>query len=316
LISFTYSFYLLSPTEIARFTISMFFTKPPIFVVGNPRSGTTLLRLMLTCHPDIVVPPECGFALWLRPAYADWAGQDSRGPRLEAFLDDLFKARKYETWNEERASLRQWLRQRSPIGYAELVEGVYAHYVKKKKHSARRFGDKNNFHIHHLQDLISLFPNCQIINIVRDGRDVACSYRQIGMSRFSSEYQPRLPQKIEDIALEWMAAANAPQTLRSGSGGGAIHTLRFEDLIIHPEDALSSLCGFLGEDYHGAMLNYHRRNRDEGLEPSATMEWKMKTIEPIDQAVVGRYREALSAHDVKVFESIAGPVLAMYGYDR
>ena len=35
--------------------------EPPVFVIGNPRSGTTLLRLMLTGHPGIAIPPEGGF---------------------------------------------------------------------------------------------------------------------------------------------------------------------------------------------------------------------------------------------------------------
>lgn len=44
----------------------------PIFILGNPRSGTTLLQLMLACHPRLAVPPECGFALWLYDRYGDW----------------------------------------------------------------------------------------------------------------------------------------------------------------------------------------------------------------------------------------------------
>jgi len=43
-----------------------------IFILGNPRSGTTLLRLTLACHPQLAVPAECGFALWLHGRYRDW----------------------------------------------------------------------------------------------------------------------------------------------------------------------------------------------------------------------------------------------------
>ncbi|MDE2234040.1 MAG: sulfotransferase, partial [Gammaproteobacteria bacterium] len=44
----------------------------PFFVIGSPRSGTTLLRLILTSHPQIVVPPECGFVTWLYPTFGEW----------------------------------------------------------------------------------------------------------------------------------------------------------------------------------------------------------------------------------------------------
>ena len=51
---------------------------PPVFVLGSPRSGTTLLRLMLTCHRHIVVPPECGFCVWLYPQFQDWSWNPRR----------------------------------------------------------------------------------------------------------------------------------------------------------------------------------------------------------------------------------------------
>ena len=41
----------------------------PFFILGNPRSGTTLLRLMLNNHPSVAVPMECGFAVWLHDSY-------------------------------------------------------------------------------------------------------------------------------------------------------------------------------------------------------------------------------------------------------
>ena len=42
-----------------------------LFIIGNPRSGTSLLRLMLTCHPEIVIPPESHFFLWLEEKYGE-----------------------------------------------------------------------------------------------------------------------------------------------------------------------------------------------------------------------------------------------------
>jgi len=41
----------------------------PIFIIGNPRLGTSLLRVILNAHPNLVIPPECGFAMWLYPQF-------------------------------------------------------------------------------------------------------------------------------------------------------------------------------------------------------------------------------------------------------
>lgn len=50
----------------------------PMFVIGSPRSGTSLLRLILTDHTKFIIPPECGFNLWLHNQFGDWSVQDTQ----------------------------------------------------------------------------------------------------------------------------------------------------------------------------------------------------------------------------------------------
>ncbi|MDC3391597.1 sulfotransferase [Candidatus Thioglobus sp.] len=45
--------------------------------MGNPRSGTTLLRLILTSNSKITIPPECSFIIWLFDKYSNWKPSDS-----------------------------------------------------------------------------------------------------------------------------------------------------------------------------------------------------------------------------------------------
>ena len=78
----------------------------PLFVIGNPRSGTTLLRLMLTCHPAVIIPPECGFVIWLKRKYFNWALADSGNTAIvNELVNDLFECRKFETWELDQASV-------------------------------------------------------------------------------------------------------------------------------------------------------------------------------------------------------------------
>ena len=65
----------------------------PIFVLGGPRSGTTMLRLMISAHHSICIPPECGFALWLHEKYKDW----NKSQGYTQFLEDLLASKKFET---------------------------------------------------------------------------------------------------------------------------------------------------------------------------------------------------------------------------
>ena len=50
----------------------------PFFIIGNPRSGTTLLRLMVNAHPKATVPPECGFALHLADDFSSRSSYDRK----------------------------------------------------------------------------------------------------------------------------------------------------------------------------------------------------------------------------------------------
>ena len=286
----------------------------PIFILGNPRSGTTLLRLMLACHPRIAVPPECGFAVWLYDRYGDWSMRDGVSTRIDQFLDDLFSARKFDTWRIDRDALRQRICDRPPRDYRSLVESVYWHYAATRKPHATWIGDKNNFHIYRVADLVRLFPGCVFVHIVRDGRDVACSYREIVAAQFKSEYRPQLPQAIREIAREWSTAVMAPEAA-AASEGVPLHTLRFEDLVANPVAALTQLCAFLGEPFSEEMLEYNIRNASEQMEPAETMAWKRKTLEPLDRSVIGRYRQSLTPEEIAEFYAEAGDALQRFGYD-
>ena len=77
----------------------------PIFIIGNPRSGTTLLRLMLTSHPEVCIPPEAGFALWLLRDFSDWTPADG----LDGFLTALMETRKFRHWGLTRTRLGEWI---------------------------------------------------------------------------------------------------------------------------------------------------------------------------------------------------------------
>ena len=46
-----------------------FRTEDPVFILANPRSGSTLFRLMLAAHPSIVIPPESEFIVKLYPKF-------------------------------------------------------------------------------------------------------------------------------------------------------------------------------------------------------------------------------------------------------
>ena len=288
-------------------------TTEPVFIIGNPRAGTTLLRLMLTRHSRIHIPPECGFAVWLQGTFGDWNGTDCEN-RLDAFLADLAASRKFETWELPAATLRAFLSDRRPAGYSDLVSAVYDYHAAAHGKAGCRWGDKNNFHLHHIPDIRALFPDVRFIHIARDPRDVACSYRELNRRQMHSPYQPNLPDDISEIATQWAQNIRTIRNAFDGFQWEHVFEIRFDDLVRQSEKTLSAACQFLGEDFEPAMLRYYESNRRRSLEPKEFLLWKEKTLEPprIDRAE--RYRKELTDDEIRAVSGMAGEEMRLYGY--
>lgn len=288
-------------------------SESPVFIIGSPRSGTTMLRLMLAAHPDLVVPPECGFVIWWLPKYRAWTAADTT-TRLDAFLADLVSSRKFETWNLDPATIREAALAAPPNSYATLVSRVYLSYARSIAKPVQRWGDKNNFHVHHIPELADLFPEARFIHIVRDGRDVACSYRELASLRSPSPYAPRLPSATPEIATEWAANVSRAADALAVLSAHRTTTVFYEDLARDPEPQLHRLCAFLGLPFSQDMLRFGELNRERSLEPAEFMAWKRKTSGAADPSGIGRFRRELATSDIAAFETVARAALERFGY--
>lgn len=283
------------------------------FVIGNPRSGTTLLRLMLTAHPEILIPPECGFIVWLMK-YRTRVGIEPRTAYLDSFLDDILAARKFDTWGISDTDLRANLVDSDFDSYGALCRAVCRIYGEKQGKSFSLCGDKNNFYLVHVADIHALFPETKFIHIVRDGRDVACSYRAVMDLPKSSPYHPNLPVTIADIARQWKDNIQSIRDAFKDLPEGQRIEVRYEDLVSDPPSVMRRLCHFLGLQYSEMMIDYHHKNRLNSLEPDLTMAWKQKTLLPVDNCSASRYLADLSVSERESFEQIAGEQLRLYQY--
>jgi hypothetical protein len=285
-----------------------------LFVLGNPRSGTSLFRLMLTSHPDICVPPECGFIQWWFDKYFNWTINDvKRKERIDEFLYDISLSKKIETWKLDFNQLRQLIEQKKPLNYAQIVQCVILQYaLNSKGHEPIYLGDKNNYYVNHLDFLAEHFPDAHYLVITRDGRDVACSYKDVAKLKTESVYKPKLASDVAVIAREWVK--NNEQLIQFNHKAKMSLFLRYEDLVSSPETELGKVCEFLEIPFTNEMLNYYKRNAELELEPTQLLDWKKKTLEQPDATHVSRYKSILSHTEIEVFNSIANITLNKLGY--
>ncbi len=289
-------------------------TKPPLFIIGNPRSGTSLLRLILTSHSEILIPPECGFIIWLLQKYKDWSESDNLTVRLDQFLSDLFDCKKIDTWQLNKDFVFEIIKSKNPRNYSELTSSVYEAYGCLINKKFNVWGDKNNFHLNHLDELQELFNKAKFIHIIRDGRDVACSYREVMRIDSKSPYAPVLPIDIRTIANEWLNNVTKVINCMDKIGSYRSITIRYEDLVTNPEPLLRELCMWIGIEYEADMLEFYKFNYKNKLEPDKTLDWKKRTLEPISNDTVGQYKEILSNDEQREFLSVAKLALNKFRY--
>lgn len=278
---------------------------PPFFILGNPRSGTSLLRLMLNNHPEIIVPPECGFLLWLAEKYTHQLEYNTQ--TYINFTEDLFKTKKIETWNIKKNNLLKIIKSKKPKTYSEMTSLVYTYYAKTKFKTPSIHGDKNNYYINEIRIIDQLFPQSKHIFIIRDGRDVAASYLNIRKENITSQYKPNLPRSISEIAHQWKKSTFNAQK-RLGDPNSCV--IRYEDLVQKPIQTLSLICSHLDTYYTDEMLNYYLNND----EPTEFLQWKAKTKQPVDCNSLSKYKKELSNDQIEFFENCAFEALKAFNY--
>jgi len=129
----------------------------PFFIVGNDRSGTTMLRLIVDRGADAAVPPESMFL-------TDFAaGFDAGGPRDAQAAAELMR----EVWRHPK--VRLWgLAPQAPAvppelsgreAYRFIVAAPFEAYAAR--HGKQRWGDKTPHYVHHVDHLLRLWPRAR-----------------------------------------------------------------------------------------------------------------------------------------------------------
>ena len=281
--------------------------KPPIFIVGVPRSGTTLLAAMLSGHSNLSCGPETGFFRKLAAINSDdlikpdtWpaAAVDFIAGIKHSGFTGYEEKRLLEKYQLEPKQIQAFLAQKSPSISAALasVSEQYMTAIGKK-----RWVEKTPDHIQYLASLRKYFPVSPILHIVRDPRDVALSLTTVPWGAQSYFEALLFWKKLEADGSRFLATDNLN------------YQLRFEDLLLSPQETLIKVCNFIDETFEDKMLDTSVTGKNVN---SRQVPWKAKASQPIDPSRIAVWRNATSASDNKVAEALLGDKLSHYGYPK
>ncbi|MGH2753617.1 MAG: sulfotransferase family protein [Actinomycetota bacterium] len=267
--------------------------KPPFFVVGSPRSGTSLLRVMLDGHPRLAVPPESHFIVGLAPRLL----RKVRGSTsLHKTLDDILGHERFQLWGLDVSDVRDRVLRSAPTTYSELIDVVFSSYAEA--HGKSRWGDKTPGYVSHLPTLDRLFPTARFIHIIRDGREAAASMAEMSWG----------PPSPVSAAFWWRSKVEKGRACGRLLSMERYFELRLEDLIEDPEEQLQAICDFLEERYSPAMLDYPSRMTQRVSRPQNHHLTKPPTPGLRD------WKAGLSAREQRAIDAVCRGSLQRLGY--
>jgi hypothetical protein len=268
----------------------------PRFIVGNDRSGTTMLRLILDRGPDLAIPPESMFL-------TDFADVFERGGPAPDEAQQLMQA----VWTHPKVALWELpgpapvvpARLTAPDAYRFIAEAPFRAYAAK--HGKPHWADKTPHYVHHVDHLLRVWPDARVVVLLRDGRDVALSLR--GM--------PFGPNNAWAAAQWWARGIRAGERARR-EHPRAVLSVRYEDVARRPREEVPRICAFLEVEYRDDMLALEQADRAKIVADQAS--WFPTIFDGINTTAVDRWRREMSPRDQRIFAALAGDELRANGY--
>ena len=266
----------------------------PIFIVGVPRSGTTLLRLILTSHSRICIPPESTFFIDLAEKYDS---DNILRNNTKDFIAELYENKKFQEWNIDKSYLEQKLEENQPFSYSECISLIYELYLTKNSSSACIWGDKNPTYIYNIDSIFQYFPQARVIHIVRDLRAVYASLKKISENKLWGENSSNFT--IHSVSDMWNKALDISINYKNDK---RFCLLKYEDLVSQPQKEINKLCQWLNLDFEREMLSFHQKNVDKNLVPKHRLKWHENTLMPINSNKTDSWRDKLSQIEIEEIE--------------
>ena len=259
----------------------------PIFIVGFPRSGTTLLATMLSRHSRIAAPPETRFMEEVADRTTDPAVMLARATGNRRCRD---------LGLDEDAIAAGFMA--GPPTYGRLFRVLLETYAAN---AGKQFvAEKSPIHLLHVPTLAQWYPHARFLLLVRDGRDCVLSllkapWAHDGVVRHSAEWRRRMGQARRLLDMP------RPD----------IHVARYEDLVLAPENEIRRVMSFLDLAFEAGQLS---STTASSAVPDWEAGWKSKAHDLPDPSRGGAWKREADPATLRAMESVMHDELAAWGY--
>jgi hypothetical protein len=296
----------------------------PIFIVGFPRSGTTLLRALLSAHPTIAIAPETHFLNRFAKKLAD--DDLKTEDQFLAFWNTFSNSDRFVDLGIDAGVTRDLILASRDLHLKNVFAVTLQEFARQS--GKRRWGEKTPGHDRHIGRLFEWYPDACVIYIVRDPRAACASLLHAPWrTNPGSHGRGRVPGRVRRLEMlhedSFFWRRSVDRYRREWEGDTRVMAVRYEDLTTRPDVALREVCGFIGADFDPQML----AERSAGDLPPVRAnladkqheEWRHKHIERARQGVstdsVTKWKGQLNAVEVAVIEANCHQQMVHFGYD-
>lgn len=267
----------------------------PMFLTGMPRSGTKLLRGLLTQHPRVRIPAaETDFLPFL-DRWVTREGRPDSAPQFERMFQAMRNAA-YFQFRGRNAAAFDWTAWRERCEGRYDVAGLFEGFVRYELHVDRGsgivWGDKSPAYVRCVPLLLRHFPQARIIHLVRDVRDYCVSIRKA----WNKDIRRAAYRWEQDVHQAHMDCASHPRRCLE---------VHYEHLLQHPDREMRRICVFLGLPYLGSLTDLSRPVENYGDAAGHAR---------IMRHNFNKFEQRLSSDEIETIEALALPTMKELGY--
>lgn len=262
-----------------------------VFLVGCPRSGTTLLQNMLMAHSSITSFPESHFFT-----------QGFGGSRLQRLQKNIKRGHHLYAvllpWLEQvQAKLRLSPHTLHPAWSRSTIIQQFVDQLDRwtAEQNKSLWVEKTPMHLDHIHQISRYLPDARFIHTIRDGRAVVASLYDVTRKYPEAWGGPR---SLEDCVAQWnRCMVLSHRQLNSKQH----HFVIYEQLVQSPETVLTLLCSFLNQPFEAGMISHFGKvSKEAVLEPEA---WKSRNQDTLKSTGLDLYKKLFSSEQQQQIEA-------------
>jgi Sulfotransferase family len=273
--------------------------RPPVFIVGCPRSGTSFLyHLLLSAGGFARFHTQMNVFDVLEPIFGDLNSEATKKKMMQEWL----RSKAFAVSGLEAGALEAQVMANCHNGsdFMRIVmDGV------ARQQNVDRWIDSTPTNVPHMLRISRDFPDAQFVHIIRDARDVALSLDKRHWSR-PLPWDKKRSLLAAGLYWEWIVRKGR----KNGSQLGARYIeVRYEDLVERPEPALRQIGTFLQHD-----LDYARIQQTSVGSVKKPLTSFKEDLSEGHFTPVGRWKDKFPADQLAEFEQLIGRYLQEMGY--